>query len=373
MQAKPMSSGKIAQLLDFICAPKQGERMLFLTDYFSPSSPHERSRALLVSRWFSAAAALSQEKGFVLLPLVLYRQTGKDNAELPKTASTQGGGHVADLAELVKSANMAIAMTEYSASAPLKNLAAASRSLRLVSMPGVTADMEPAMAADYARIEKRGNNLLAIVKNAAGFEFTFDGSGVPRGTRLFIDTRASNWLLDAALCRKAGGFINFPSGELFSPPYEGVSPEGRRELGDSQTSGIWPVYSHSDNKVAFLKVEKNRIVRVQGDSALARSIIEDIAADENAANVAEVAFGLNDSARSGEGVPILEKEKSGPHIAYGRNDHFGTPLTLAGKVKANVHRDFVYTRDTPITATVYAIFPNGNRVLIAERGKVVAV
>ena len=160
---------------------------------------------------------------------------------------------------------------------------------------------------------------------------------------------------------------------MFTPPYEGVSPEGRRELGDSQTSGVWPVYSYSDQKVAFLKVEKNRVVRVQGDSEEAARIIDEIAKDGNAANVAELAFGLNESARAGEFVPVLEKEKAGPHLAYGRNDHFGSPLTLAGKVKANVHVDYVYTRDTPITATIFAIFPNGNRMLIAERGKVVAV
>lgn len=374
MESARMNHQQLMQLLDTIAAPKSGERLLFLTDCSSGRMDASRAgRQELVSRWHKAAGELCLRKGAHLLPLVRYAETGKGNSELPAAATTQGGGHVDNLAELIASASIAIAMTEYSATAPLKNIAARAPSLRVISMPGVTAEMEPAMSADYKRIAERGTRLLAVVKSAAGFEITFDGAGIPRGTRLYVDTRASNWELDAGMCHKAGDFINFPSGELFTPPYEGVSPEGRREFGDSKTEGTWPVYSYRDKKTAFLKVEKNRVVRVQGDSEEAGRIIDDIANDENAANIAEMAFGLNEKARAGEEVPVLEKEKAGPHIAYGRNDHFGSPTSMAGKVKANVHKDYVYTRDTPITATVYAVFPNGNRLLIAERGKVVVV
>ena len=369
-----MKRERIASLLDGILSPKQGERLLFLSDYSDGKADAARQgRRELVIRWYAAAGILAKEKGLNLLPLVIYRETGKNNADLPKTAVTQGGGHVGDLHELIKSSNIAIAMTTYSATAPLKNLAASAQSLRGITMPGVNAEMEGAMAADYGTIEDRGKRLLSVVRSATGFEIVFDGAGVPRGTMLHIDTRANNWILDAGACRAAGEVINFPSGELFTPPYEGVSPEGRREFGDSNTSGMWPVWSPKDNKIAFLKVEKNRIVRVQGDSIEAGRIIDEIAKDENAANIAELGLGINEKARGGADVPVLEREKAGPHIAYGRNDHFGTPLTLAGKVRANVHVDYVYTRETPITATVFAIYPNGKRVLIAERGKIVAV
>lgn len=374
MDAGKMDAGAIARLIATIAAPKQGERILFLTDY--PDGKPDRKaqgRASLVARWYEAAGLLAQQTGCNLLPLVKYRETGKNNADLPKTAATQGGGYVDNLPGLVASANIVFAMNAFSATAPLKNIAAKAHSLRVVSMPGVNAEMEPAMSADYEKIDDRGKRLLAVVKSATAFEVVFDGAGIPRGTMLHVDTRASNWILDSGMCHNAGDFINFPSGELFTPPYEGVSPEGRREFGDSKTTGTWPVYSYEDRKVVFLKVEKNRITRVQGDSAEAARIIDDIAKDENAANVAELAFGLNEKARAGGDVPVLEKEKAGPHLAYGRDDHFGTPLTLAGKVKANVHVDYVYTRDTPITATIFAIYPNGLRMLIAERGKVVAV
>jgi hypothetical protein len=370
---KQMPIEQIMRLLQNMISPRTGERILFLTDYSSRSSSARLGRAELLLRWHKAASLLSEKGGFRVLPIVKYPDTGRQNAELPSTAATHDGGRVDNLPEFISSADIVIAMTEFSASAPLKNIAKKARHLRVVSMPGVTSEMEMAMAADYSLIAERGRRLLAVVQSAAGFEVTFDGGGTPRGTKLYLDTRASNWQLDAGICRMAGDFINFPSGELFTPPYEAATPEGRSLYGDSQTRGIWPVHSYSDGKIAFLHVERNRIVRVQGDCAEAERIIEDIARDERNANVAELGLGLNNAARCAPGVPVLEAEKAGPHIAYGRSDHFGSPSSHAGQVAASIHRDIVYTRDTPITATIHAVYQNGRQILIAERGKVVVV
>ena len=373
MDQPPMKTEHIARLLQHMLSPRKGERMLFLTDYGGKPSVSRHSRDMLLARWHAAASLLAEHTLFRVLPIARYPETGRQNAELPSSATTPDGGRIDNLAELIASADIVIAMNEFSASAPLKNIARKAAHLRIVSMPGVTSEMEPAMATDYSRIAERGSRLLSVVEAATGFEVTFDGAGVPRGTRLFMDARASNWQLDAGICRVAGDFINFPSGEAFTPLYEAATPEGRSIYGDSQTKGIWPVYSYKDRKVAFLHVDKNIITRVQGDSAEATRIIEDIASDERNANISELGLGINDAARCAPGIPVLEAEKAGPHIAYGRSDHFGSPSSHAGKVASSTHRDIVYTRSTPITATVHAIYPNGNRVLIAERGKVVVV
>ena len=373
MDAKPMATEHIARLIQNMLSPRKGERMLFITDYGNLPSTSRHSRDGLLLRWHTAASLLAEHTGFRVLPIVKYAEPFSNNADLPKTAVTSDGGRVDDLPEFIASADIVIAMTERSASAPLKNIAKRAAHLRVVSMPGVTAEMEPAMATDYSRIAERGSRLLSVVQAATGFEVAFDGAGVQRGTKMYLDTRASNWSLDAGICRIAGDFINFPSGELFTPIYEGATPEGRSIYGDSQTKGMWPVYSYKDRKVILLHVDKNRITRVQGDSAEATRIIEDIASDERNANIAELGLGINDAARCAPGVPVLEAEKAGPHIAYGRSDHFGSAGSHAGKVAASTHRDIVYTRSTPITATIHAIYQNGNRLLIAEKGKVVVV
>jgi leucyl aminopeptidase (aminopeptidase T) len=233
--------------------------------------------------------------------------------------------------------------------------------------------MEPAMSANYAEINSRGQALLDLVKDAVGFRVEFKGAGVPEGTQLYVDTRANVWKLDGGKCTQPGELINFPAGELFTPPYEGVSPGGRELFGDSQTSGTWAVYSPKDEQVVLLKVEKNMIVEVPGDSEKAKEMRELISKNPLNANIAELAFGLNELARPFEHVSILEKEKAGPHIAYGRNDHFGTSKTMAGKVVADVHVDEVYTPITPVTVSIVAVYDDGRELLIAENGKVTAV
>jgi leucyl aminopeptidase (aminopeptidase T) len=369
-----MEREDIARLISVMLAPKQGERLLFITDYPDGKLSAERqARQELLMRWHNAAQLVSESRGMRILPVVKYPETGKNNADLPRTASTEDGGHVDNLPEFIASANIVIAMTEFSATAPLKNIASRAQALRVVSMPGVTTDMENAMAADYSAISDRGKRLSLAVGGAIGFEAIFDSEQVPRGTKLYIDARGTRFIVDDGMCRENGAFINFPSGEVFAAPYEGATPEGRSLFGDSQTRGTLPVWSHAEGKVAFLKVERNRIIRVQGDSLEAQRIGEDIARDGNCANIAELGFGINDRARCGPFVPVLEAEKAGVHIAYGRSDHFGFADTHAGKVKADVHRDFVYAGESPIKATVYAVFANGRRILIAERGKVVAV
>ncbi|MCX8195005.1 MAG: hypothetical protein N3G22_02770 [Candidatus Micrarchaeota archaeon] len=371
---KPMDIGEISNLIDSLIAPQEKERMIFLTD-FPPGAIDEKRKARekFLFRWYGAAQELASKKNFRLLPLVKYPETGKHNSELPRTAATHDGGHIDDLPAFISSANIAIAITEFSASAPLKNLSAISPNLRVVSMPGVDASMENAIMVDYRKMEERGKRLLAVVQNASLMEITFSGAGIPYGTKLAVDVRTGNWLLDSGSCKKKGDFTNLPAGELFAIPYEGIDTDGRARFGESQTAGIWPVYSPLDKKVAFLKVERNRIVRVQGDCIEAERIIEDIAQDENNANIAELGFGINEKARAGENIPILEREKAGPHLAYGRNDHFGSPATITGKVRASTHFDYVYSRETPISATIYAVYSSGKKVLIADKGKVVAV
>jgi leucyl aminopeptidase (aminopeptidase T) len=368
-EKEPHSVEKISSLIDTILEPKQNERFLFITDYQEKMSEEDKDRRNLVLKWYSAAKVLSAKKKFKLLPLVVYKETLKHNADLPKTAATIDGGHVNDLVSFLGSADIIVTMTKYSASAPIKK--AASKSARVVSMPGIREDMEPAMLADYKKIGERAQKLVSILQNAVEIELVFDGAEIPKGTVLFVDVRKSKWFIDSGICKNKGDFINFPSGEVFAAPYEGISEQGRLLLGESKTRGIWPIYSFQDKKVAFLKVEKNKITKVTGDSVEALRIIEDIAKDQNAANIAEVAFGLNEKARDGPDIPILEKEKAGPHIAYGRNDHFSDPFSFSGKVQANVHIDYVYTQNTPITVSAFAIFENGNKVLIAQRGKVV--
>ena len=303
LDAKFMSSAQLQKMLMDVIALKKGERVVFLTDY--PEKPEvndvKEDRKQLIASWMEAAKKLSTTVGFEVLPLVKYAETGAHGAQLP-TSAYLGDKQIDNLTELLSGADVIIAMNSFSATATLHKIADLGNT-RVLSMPTVDSTMEPAMSANYAVINGRGLALLDLVKDAVGFRVEFKGEGVPEGTQLYVDTRANVWKLDGGKCTQPGELINFPAGELFTPPYEGVSENGRKLFGDSKTSGTWAVYSPKDNKVVLLKVEKNMIVEVPGDSEKANELRELIAQNSNNANIAELAFGLNELAR-----PFIETE-----------------------------------------------------------------
>ena len=119
MESKPMSSEQIAKLLQFMLQPRKGERLLFLTDYSGRPSTARLARAELLSRWYNAAALLSQKLDFRLLPIAKCPDAPSPNADLPSTATTHDGGRIDNLHELIASCDIVVAMTEHSASAQI--------------------------------------------------------------------------------------------------------------------------------------------------------------------------------------------------------------------------------------------------------------
>jgi len=348
--------------------PKKGEKLLFVTDEPNgPLDPERQDRRDLLLRWVKAASVLSKRIGFQVLPLLKYAEPGKHNANFPSDGLF-GGEPVSNVVGIIKSADIVVAMTTYSQTADLKEIAKQTGSVRGLSMPTVVSSNEGAMSVDHDAMNELGSKAMNMVKDAVGFEITFN---VPPGLvfSLYVDTRHANWHMSPGFSRNPGdGFTNLPGAEFYCTPYEGVHPGALAAIGNSQTEGVWPVYSAEDGKTVLLLVEKNRIVGVPGDSAFARKLLALIEKDPNAANVAELGFGLNPSARLGN---ILEEEKAGVHIAYGKNIHFGTKGSWSGVVDASTHQDVVYAPISPIRADVYAIFEDGRRMVVASGGKVI--
>ena len=93
-------------------------------------------------------------------------------------------------------------------------------------------------------------------------------------------------------------------------------------------------------------------------------------ADPARANIAEVAFGVNDKAEvTGE---VLEDEKAGFHWAFGRSDHLGgvVGVDYFESPENVVHQDIVYAKGNPIQverATI--IHPDGRQVVVIDEAE----
>lgn len=325
--------------------PIAGEKIAFLIDLptdRSPENPEWVDRRKMAVEWLSAFRAM----GHPTFDLLTYPATGANGADLPSSFTGPSGEVLAE--DVFSSANIIVAMTEFSATGPLMRATQRHKNLRVASMPGVTRAMEAtALTVDHARLRLRVKQLAELLNEATAAEVLFS-----TGHRVTFDLRhRSNAMKDAGECfpDSQDRLINLPTGEAFTVPYEGEIP------GDpSQTNGEIPVCSSNGeaaltgSEVVF-EIREGQIVNVTGDPTEAAIWNAFFEADPARRHVAELGLGCND--RAVVSGSVLEDEKAGMHWAYGRNEYFDDGHNAVANFRSPetvVHIDIVYAPASPI-------------------------
>lgn len=296
-----------------------------------------KQRRAMAARWHAALAELGRERNFAVLPLVTFEATGMNNGPLPASGMQEGSSLA--LEEIAARTTLVLALTEFSATAPLIGFTKRFPQLRAASMPRVAPEMEAtALAADYTHVARSCERLRARLAQAQSAEIEFSTGDRFRFDFRFREPEMDDGRLPCDL--PPPRLINLPSGEAYTAAYE-----GERDV-PSLTSGVLPVWH--ENEIVRLRVEKNRVEEVAGGSAAAKTLRDFLFLDPARCNVAELGLGCNPRARVWGNV--LEDEKAGPHIALGRSEHLGG-ITGPDSFRdpRNIwHEDFVYARDCPI-------------------------
>jgi leucyl aminopeptidase (aminopeptidase T) len=290
----------------------------------------------MAGTWRAAFAEL----GLPVQPLLSLAATGADNADLPATGRQDG--REVEIVPLLARCHIVVAMTRFSATAPLSRFVKELPHLRAASMPGVLRRMEQsALAADYRQVAARCRQLADRLTHADSASVTFS-----TGHRIAFDLRYRTGLADDGLCTPEKSFplINLPSGEAFVVPYE-----GERAGTPSQTRGVIPV--RRSGETVLLHVEENRIEQVEGGGPAARAMDRFFDVDPARRNLAELGLGCND--RAVVLGNVLEDEKAGMHWAYGRSEHLGGTVgpSAFSDPRHVVHTDIVYAAGCPVTVS----------------------
>ena len=344
--------------------PQPGETAAVFVDLphgeLRDNDPWQARRAM-AERWHAALAEFAAEGGFDVLPLITFEATGMNNGQLPANGMQAGAPVV--LEDIGAQTTLLLAMTEFSATAPLIGWAKRFPELRAASMPRVAPEMEAtALAADYAQVARSCGRLRERLARAQSAEIEFS-----TGDEFVFDFRFRTPEMDDGYLHRDAPvprLINLPSGEAFTTAYEG-------ERGvPSLTSGVLPV--PYENEIVRLRVKQNRVEEVIGESAAARSLRDFLFADPGRRNVAELGLGCNPMARVWGNV--LEDEKAGPHIALGRSEHLGgvTGPSAFDDPRHVWHEDFVYARESPIQIRSLMLADSGeHRELLFNNGSYV--
>jgi hypothetical protein len=308
------------------------------------------TRRTMAERWRSELRELGREKDFTVLPLITFDATGVNNAQLPAEGTRAGVRF--RLEELGAEATLLLAMTEFSASAPLIGWTKQFPNLRAASMPRVAPRMEStALAADYKHVARSCARLRDRLSSTSFADFQFS-----TGDRFRFDFRFRQPEVDDGHLPPTAPpprLINLPSGEAFVAAYEGEKNTA------SLTAGILPLPWH--HGIVRVRIHRNRVEEVIGDDASTGNLREFLFADPGRRNVAELGLGCNAFAQVTGNV--LEDEKAGPHIALGRSEHLGG--TVGPEAFSNPgevwHEDFVYARGCPVQIEQLSLVDNDGR------------
>ena len=335
------------KMFDDVFAPSSGENVLIIID-----KPHNnikdnnkwKDRREMAYEWYESLKKMGNNEGFSV-EMFEFDATGIHNTDLPH-----------DIIERITKSDIVIAMTEYSASAPLAGACRIEGSTtRAISMPTVERRMEEtAFKANYPDIQIYAENIRKMLTKAISAEVLFS-----TGDKLFLDLRNRIAHADGGSCKKAGILINFPSGEGYIAPYEGIGDEVN-QFGESKTEGILPDNQHGD--LLKYKVEKNRIIEVIGPGENADEMRKFFEDDETHRNIAELGIGCNPKAVvTGN---ILEDEKvGGLHIAYGTSVHTG------GRTQSDTHQDICFPKGLPGSAKTLTLNnSDGSKIELITNG-----
>jgi hypothetical protein len=344
------------QLLVDVFSPQPGERVLIVVDLPTRSlldNVQWKERRAMADEWLASFENLAGWLDITVHPMMSYEATGAHNGPLPPTGLILGDEISFD--EILSDSNIVVAMTEFSATAPLSEYTEKYPDLRVASMPMVSRSMEQtALAADYAEVARKSHILAALLDQAVGAEVHFSS-----GHEMYFDLRfRSARADDGQLHADDDGerIINLPSGEAYIAPYE-----GEREGEPSMTEGMLPVECDPGD-MAVGRVVANRIVEVIGDGPCAsegRALLE---VDEALRNVAELGLGVNDMAVV-TGNELEDEKVMGMHWALGRSDHIGGTVGPEDFQRPEnvMHQDFVYPKGAPIEiSSLILIYEDGS-------------
>ncbi len=164
------------------------------------------------------------------------------------------------------------------------------------------------LVADYNQVARKGEELSAIFK---GEKFIRIVSG--RGTEFTCDIECVG--VETGQYQNPGSGGNLPAGEVFIVPVPETA-NGRVVFDISMD-----LFGHFHEEVLGVDIKAGKIVNVFGEEAsiLEKAIIEDC----RIANVAEVAFGVNEWAKCGRSILEDEKKYGTAHIGFGNDTYFG--------------------------------------------------
>ncbi len=282
-------------------ALREKERVLIVAD---------RDTAAIGDAFLAAARSLGTDP--VLITIAAREQDGDEPPEVVATA--------------MESAELIILATRRSLTHTHARRQANRAGARVISIPGVTADMlkSGGLAADWTDVHELVRRTARRLRNAREVHLTS-----PSGTDLTFSVDGREWIAeDTGLCARKGAFTTLPAGELFIAPEESTA-EGRL---------VADVYFDEPLiEPATAILHEGRATKITG---AAKAVHAMNLGGREGRILGRFGFGLNAKARASGPHPEAEKALGCAALGFGDN------TTIGGRVASSVRLECVVSEVT---------------------------
>ncbi len=341
-----------------------------LPDVHLPDNERWSDRRLIAAEWFALLTSRLHDTPFRAINLCTYANVGSNNNDLPPIVTkvnqflgdaSLAGGKPVPLDEILSSSGIVIALTEMSATAPLKMLAKRFK-FRGASMPGFLRSMMPTLLINYEDVHARVVQLKEKMDKAVSAKVILQSNSTSYTS--VYDLRFRNGHASGGLIREQGIVANLPSGEAFITPYE-----GERKEEPSRTSGLLPV--QFGEEIVVYRLENNRAIDIESRGRFSELEMTKLKEEPAYGNIAELGMGILSEWGVQPVGSILLDEKCGLHIAFGRSEHFGgiTSPSSFNNPRNVVHIDRVYLPSLQPQISVKSvtfIYPESEEEIMAD-------
>jgi hypothetical protein len=285
-----------------------------------------------------------------------YQITGGSNLDLPDQACAPDGREVSLEKDVYPAYDIILCISTFSATAPLTAFAK-KFGFRGATLHGLNhVILTTGLSVDYDDVSAEAEKLRLGMTRADWVEIDFLHDG--KTHTLHLDLGKQEAQKSHGLCRgDEPDVANLPAGEIYFVP--------------TGAEGAFPM-KYEDGTVGLMRVADGRITKAElltGSEATVQAHNEKLASDPVTGELGELGFGTQILPVSGRDIQD-EKIRGTIHVATGRSDHLGGPLTpdkFASRTNAT-HDDILFApHKTPeILVTQARMHRNGGIEILIE-------
>ena len=312
----------LSRLLKTVFNPKAGERVAILIDLDDPQEIIDfaflKNPDLTVQKYAYEVFYEGLKNG-VLDELSLtggdifaYKITGGSNLDLPDTAIAPEGTQLSFEKDIYPKYQLILCVSTYSATAPLTAFAK-KFGFRGATLHGLNQIiLRSGLSVDYEQVSRDAEKLRLGMTRADWVEIDFTYGQDEFTLRVELGKQEAQ--KSHGLCRGGPDIANLPAGEIYFVP--------------TGASGHFPL-KFEDGTIGLMTVKGGRIVDsrlLKGNQKTIDAHKQKLETDPLTGELGELGFGTQLLPVSGRDIQD-EKLLGTLHVATGRSDHLGGPLT----------------------------------------------